>query len=191
MTPRVRSVSQILAGGLLLVGLAACGGGSSSSSRGTATSPPAPDKTPTSTVTTSSAKPKNVGARCKPASAALVHAITIGLNGQGGKTLTHTYAVLSKGSYPSAPANLRRHVYFVAGSVLNRHGKPDVATWITGNLNGHALVYPANSLANHISTYHKIGGSSSKPRPLAWGIGQTSDGYEQANRCVEDARAAR
>jgi hypothetical protein len=52
------------------------------------------------------------------------------------------------------------------------------------------LIYPASSLANDISTFKNIGGSSSQPRPLAWGIGPKSDGYGAAAKCVQDARSA-
>ncbi len=167
---------------LLVSALAACGSSGSTTS---------PSSTPTTANGTSGAHgAKRVGRRCIHASTGLVNAIQLGLNGKGGKTLTHTYAVLSTGTFPKAPPGLRRHVYFVAASVLGKTGKPDIAVWVTGTLSGHGLIYPTSSLANDVSTFKNIGGSSSKPRALAFGISETSDGYKAAGKCVEHARAA-
>jgi hypothetical protein len=178
-----RLLTATAATALLVSALAACGssGTTSPSSASTATTP---------NGTSGSHGAKRVGRRCLHASPRLVHTIQLGLNGQGGKTLTHTYAVLSTGAFPKAPPSLRRHVYFVAASVLNRAHQPDIAVWVTGSLSGHALIYPASSLANDVSTFKNIGGSSSKPRALAYGITETSDGYKTAGKCVKDALAA-
>jgi hypothetical protein len=188
----VRGFAQIVAGAALIAALAACGSSGSSSSRHSTAATSATTSTSATTPGTHKRAVGNVNLhRCVPASPALVHSIQIGLNGKGGKTLTHTYAVLSNGTYPKAPAALHPHVYFVSASVLDKQGKPDIATWVTGNLNGHALIYPASSLANDISTFHKIGGSSSKPRTIGYGILPTSDGYRISGKCVKRALAGK
>ncbi|OAI38842.1 hypothetical protein AYO39_03430 [Actinobacteria bacterium SCGC AG-212-D09] len=190
----MRRLGQIVACAAIVAALAACGGSSSPTTQhSTATTGTTTGATTATTGTNKHKQPvRNVDVhRCLRASGALVHSIQIGLNGKGGKTLTHTYAVLSKDKFPKAPPALTPNVYFVAASVQNRAGKPDVAVWVTGNVNGHSLVYPASSLANDISTYHKIGGSSSKPRTIAFGILPTSDGYRVAAKCVKRSVAGK
>jgi hypothetical protein len=182
-----RAVSAVATILLLLTALAACGSGSKSSSG--ASVPP----TSTTGITgggTATSHRKS-GVRCIPGSRGLVHAIQLGLNGRGGRTLTHVYAVRSRSSFPKAPPSLRAGVYFVSAAVLNVSHKPDIATWVTGSLSGRKLIYPMSSLANDISTFKNIGGSSSQPAALAYGFKHSSDGFKASGKCVEVGAGAR
>jgi hypothetical protein len=190
---RVLALARMLAGTatvvLLLALLAGCGSSSSSTSNRSSSASGATAGTATGGSTGEAVTRKRQGHRCIRASTALIRAIELGLNGKGGKTLTFAYAVKSNDTFPMAPSNLRGHIYFVTGYVLNRAHRPDVATWVTGKLSGHGLIYPASGLANDATTFKNIGGSSSKPKALAFGVVQTSDGFSASGVCSEDAHS--
>jgi hypothetical protein len=117
---------------------------------------------------------------CVTPGASLTKALRKGMTDPSGPALVRIRAVLSPGTFPSAPAGMRRNVYFVSARVTGK----GVATWAVSSpafKSGSGFILSVDPLARAVS---RFGSALSREVITAWGFNARARGYEQSRKCA-------
>jgi hypothetical protein len=149
---------RLLAAGIVIATLAACGGTGTTEGDNRTESPQV------------TGPPTTVTGRCEKVSSALLNAIAEGLTVSGSGTLRGGYAVKSKDF---------SKVYMVAADIqgTGMEGDNEIGVWATNSLDGAGLIFAVDGFAQEFSDWGHGDETDAN-------ITQSSDGVTEAKECA-------